>query len=151
VVYMSDASGTVDLWVMDADGNNKKQLTVDSGVNVFPSVSTDGRYVIFDSNRGQGVTAFSIWRTGLDGSNPRQLTQGEGDFFPAGSADGKWVIFTRVTGGSRPTLWKVPVDGGEPTQMSDKIALRPVSSPDGKHVACQYSEGQLQPTVLALL
>jgi serine/threonine protein kinase/WD40 repeat protein len=143
VVYVSDASGTADIWLMDADGKNQKQLTSDAGINVFPNVSPDGRYILFNSNRtNTGITSFSVWRMGLDGSNPRQLTQNDNDFFPACSGDVKWVYFTPVRAETRPTLWRVPIDGGEASQLLDKISLRPVVSPDGKMIACQYSEGQ---------
>lgn len=79
LVFMSNASGTADIWLMDADGKNKKQLTSDSGVNVFPAATADGRFVVFDSNHGSNPAVFNIWRMGIDGSNPRQLTQGEGE------------------------------------------------------------------------
>ena len=142
IIYMSNASGTADLWVMDADGKNPKQLTSESGVNIFPAVSPDGRFVIFDSNRGGNLATFNLWRVGLDGSNPRQLTQGEGEFFPTCSADGKWVVYTPMTSGSTLSLWKVPIDGGDPVQINGRLAVKPVISPDGKWIAFQTSGDQ---------
>jgi eukaryotic-like serine/threonine-protein kinase len=145
LVYLSDASGMADIWVMDADGKNPKQLTSDSGVNVFPSVSADGRYIVFDSNRASNTATFNIWRMGLDGSNPRQLTQGDGEYFPACSMDGKWVVYTPLSSAGKPTLWKIPIDGGDPVQVYDRVSLRPVFSPDGKWIACQSSSDPPNP------
>jgi serine/threonine protein kinase/Tol biopolymer transport system component len=58
VVYYSTASGTADIWIADADGKGQRRLTT-GGVNIFPAVSPDGRFVVFNSDRsGVGV----LWR-----------------------------------------------------------------------------------------
>jgi Tol biopolymer transport system component len=142
LVYISDASGAGDIWVMDADGKNPRQLTSDAGVNVFPAASPDGRFVVFDSNRGANPATFNIWRVALDGSNPRQLTQGEGEYFPACSPDGKWVVYTPVSSGGKLSLWKVPIDGGDPVQIIERLSVKPAISPDGKWIAFQTSGDQ---------
>src|SRR4030095_4496025 len=77
IVYISNVGDGVDIYLMDADGKNSRQLTADAGANVFPAVSPDGRYLLFNSNRGGNQAVFNVWRADLDGSNPRQLTQGE--------------------------------------------------------------------------
>ena len=142
LVYISNAGGTVDVWLMDPDGKNQKQLTSDAGVNVFPAASADGRYVVFDSNRGANPATFNIWRAGIDGSNPRQLTQGEGEYFPACSPDGKWVVYTPLSSGGKLSLWKVPIDGGDPVQINERLSVKPIISPDGKWIAFQTSGDQ---------
>ncbi len=142
LLYISDAGGTADLWIMDADGKNQRQVTFDAGVNVFPAASPDGRYVVFDSNRAASPATFNIWRVGIDGSNPRQLTQGEGEYFPACSADGKWVVYTPLGSDGKLTLWRISIDGGDPVQMNERLAVKPVISPDGKWIACQTNGDQ---------
>src|SRR6185295_11401317 len=47
IVYTSTASGGLDLWIMNADGSNQKQLTMNAGRNYMPAVSGDGRYIVF--------------------------------------------------------------------------------------------------------
>jgi serine/threonine protein kinase/Tol biopolymer transport system component len=140
IVYISDAGGGADVWTMEADGSNQRQLTSDAGLNIFPSLGPDGKYIVLDSNRGLGLTAFSVWRIGLDGSNPKRLTDGEFDFFPTVTPDGRWVVFNRLSE-QKPAIWKVPIDGGDAAVLLDKPAIRPVISPDGKLVACQYRSG----------
>src|SRR5262249_50836697 len=103
IIYYSTASGSADLWIMNADGSNQKQLTMNAGQNVLPAVSADGRYLAFVSNR---AGTYGIWRMNLDGSNLKQLTS-EGSN-PQCSPDGKWVVYQ----GSNVTLWKVPMEGG---------------------------------------
>ena len=42
--------------------------------------------------------------------------------------------------GAKPTLWKVSIDGGAPTQISDHVATMGSVSPDGKLIAFLYPE-----------
>jgi TolB protein len=73
IVYTSTASGNMDLWIMEADGSNQKQLTMNAGENFLPAVSADGRSLVFVSTRAGGL---SIWRMDLDGGNTKQLASG---------------------------------------------------------------------------
>lgn len=73
----------------------------------------------------------------IDGANLKQLTRGKGDFYPTLSPDGRWVVYSSLNSG-RSALWKAPMDGGEPVQISPKLMARPVVSPDGKWIACHY-------------
>jgi Tol biopolymer transport system component len=135
IVYTSIASGSLDLWIMNADGTSQKQLTSDPPQDDSPFVSPDGRYIFFNSLRG-GLP--SIWRMDRDGSNQKQLTNRE-DYAMDVSPDGQWIVFGswRTT---RMTLWKVSIDGGEPTQISDMFITNASFSPDGKSLACWYQD-----------
>ena len=49
VYYVSDKDNTFNLWKMDADGNNKVQMTSHVGDQVrYPAVSADGKFVIYE-------------------------------------------------------------------------------------------------------
>jgi serine/threonine protein kinase len=135
IIYSTMASGNLDLWSIRANGTDKTQLTVEAGSNYHPAVSRDGRYIFFSSTR---TGPFNIWRMDIDGSNPKQMTSGGSDSYPNPSPDGQWVVYQ--SGGAKPTLWKVPVDGGQPLQLSDANSSVPVVSPDGKLIACRYWE-----------
>jgi Tol biopolymer transport system component len=50
-----------------------------------------------------------------------------------------------------PTLWKIPLDGGTPVQLTDKFSGAPQISPDGKLVACIYFDEASTPARLALI
>lgn len=133
IVYSSRASGNLDIWTMNADGTDRKQLTADAGVNLGQTISPDGRYIIFTSNR---AGTFNIWRMDIDGANPVQLTRGSGEKFPQCSPDGRWVVYNSVaTDESLYALWKVPLEGGEPVQLTGSHANPPAVSPDGKRIA----------------
>src|SRR5262249_43427581 len=49
------------------------------------------------------------------------------------------------------TLWKVSIDGGQPTQLTHQTSVYPVVSPDGKLIACQYREEQAKRMIIAIL
>lgn len=140
IVYVSDASGAADIWIADGDGKNARQLTSGPGVNVFPTVAPDGRFVIFCSNGGKDVP-LNLWRIDLDGNNLRQLTSGEGEYWPACSSDGKWVFFTPLVSATLPAIWKVPSEGGEPVRVTDDgTALVPEVSPDGRFILAVHHD-----------
>jgi serine/threonine protein kinase len=90
IIYQSRAGGNTDLWIMDADGRNAKQLTDDVYSERYGSATPDGRYVVFDSLRS-GTT--QLWKVNIDGSNAKPLTASHG-FMPSISPDGKWVVYT---------------------------------------------------------
>src|ERR1044072_3537437 len=121
---------------MDADGNNRKQLTSNADRNVGPVVSSDGRYIVFTSSRG-GAPA--IWRMNLNGSSPRQLSQGKGEGAATISPDGKWVLYSTI-GAPKPTVWKVSIEGGDPVELTSKVSFNPMVSPDGQFVAYIYAD-----------
>ena len=135
IVYSSDASGKRDLWIMDQDGGNQKQLTSDAGDNVQPVISPDGRTIVFVSDRKD--SKHTLWRMDIDGNNAKQLTNGNYDRNPAFSPDGQWIIYASM-GTSHPNLWRVSVNGGEAVKLTDKFSVAPMVSPDGKLIACYY-------------
>ena len=116
-------------------------MTANVGNNSSPVVSPDGSQIAFNSNRsGQNV----IWIMGIDGANPRKLTDRIGDFDPAFSPDGKWIIFSSnypETFG----LWKVPVEGGPPVRLAQGRYASPFISPDGKFIVAMYLEKPITP------
>ncbi|HJZ82590.1 MAG TPA: DPP IV N-terminal domain-containing protein, partial [Pyrinomonadaceae bacterium] len=125
-------------WSLAADGSQKTQLTSKAGANYHPVVSMDGRYIFFSSNRSG---AFNIWRMDIDGSNAKQLTNGGSDFYPYPSPDGQWIVYQSGGGqNSRPTLWKVSVDGNQSSRITGENASVPVVSPDGQSIACRYRD-----------
>jgi Tol biopolymer transport system component len=124
---------TNDLWMMNADGTDRRQLTFDSGNDVSPAASPDGRYIVFSSNRSGN---FEIWRMNQDGSNLIQLTRTNGANPPSISPDSKWAIY--LNSGS---LYKIPIEGGQPTVICDNAAGAATMSPDGKLIA-YFSTGK---------
>ncbi|HEX6127322.1 MAG TPA: protein kinase [Pyrinomonadaceae bacterium] len=147
IVYVSNDSGTDDIWIMNADGSGRTQLTSESGVNSAPSVSPDGRFIVFTSTRDG---APHIWRMDIEGANLKQLTSGSGENHPQFSSDGKWVVYTLFAG--KPTLWRVSIEGGAPMPISDRTLSASAISPDGRLIAATYwGEEPNSPARIAVL
>jgi serine/threonine protein kinase/Tol biopolymer transport system component len=135
-----------DLYLLDLANGTKKQLTANAGDNVVPSVSADGRYIVFMSDR---TGAFHIWRMDIDGGNLKQLTDNHDEEVPNISPDSQWVAYEMYL--NKSTIWKVGINGGQPTQITDKGSENPVFSPDGKQIACLYLAQPAGSQTLAIL
>jgi Tol biopolymer transport system component len=145
VVFSSYEGGQFDLWVMNSDGGGRQRLTSDIHVEDDPTVSPDGRHVVFRSNRPDGAATMRLWRMDIDGGNPVQLAA-RADFPPHISPDGRWVLFGRWSASEKFTsLWKVSVAGGEPVRVTDYPSGWDDSSysPDDKWIGCYFRDEQL--------
>jgi Tol biopolymer transport system component len=85
----------VELFVMNADGSDQKQITHLGGANFGPSWTPDGKQIIFSSNYTSPRSGnFDLYLINRDGSGLEQLTKREEfDGFPMFSPDGKRVIW----------------------------------------------------------
>jgi len=63
------------------------------------------------------------------------LTDGPGEGWPDCSPDGWWVVYVSFAAAGPQSLWKMPVEGGEPAQVTRLIPALPTFSPDGKLLA----------------
>jgi serine/threonine protein kinase len=114
VAFLTDSGGHANLWVVNTETGELRQITHerDPNVNVgVPVWSPDGREIAFVSSRGNQGLTFGVWLVDSDGSNLRNLANpGLG---PAWSPDGRWVYYsTRGGAATDVVLKKVPVDGG---------------------------------------
>ena len=148
IVYASRTGENWDIWMANRDGSDSKQLTSDVFVDQQPSVSPDGRYIAFQSNRSGGR---NIWRMDADGTNLKQLTENATeDAAPVCSPDGRFVVFMSDRSGKQ-AIWKVGIDGGPPVQLTDRVSQLPSISPDGKLIAYFYTDDQANQPKLAMI
>ncbi|HZS06186.1 MAG TPA: winged helix-turn-helix domain-containing protein [Blastocatellia bacterium] len=143
IVYGGNTGGNTDLWVMDADGRNQRQLTTDGSSEILPTVSADGRLIVYTSYHS-GIP--HLWSIRPDGSNAKQLTDGQGETQPSLSPDGRWVVYTG-SDEQRRSIWKIPVEGGTPVQLTEIESNHPVVSPDGRRVGCFVLDPQAKAQV----
>ena len=128
---------------MKSDGSEPKQLTSETQgsvyqTDIYQSVSPDGRYIFFTSDRVAGNP--HVWRVDNDGSNVKQVTNGPGEGIPHMTSDGKSVIYTDFGVRGLGVIRKISIDGGNSTQLTDKPSDRAAISPDGKHIVYGYQE-----------
>ena len=130
IAFVSNRSGSSEIWVADADGSNQVQLTHFAGPETGTARwSPDGRQVVFDSHvRGHA----DVYVARIDGGSPRLLMPEVFDsFLPCWSHDGRWIYFSSDRTGTI-EIWKVRAEGGEPQQVSHHGGLCPYQSPDGE-------------------
>jgi serine/threonine protein kinase len=148
IVFSSDEGSQSDLWIMNANGNGRRRLTSDSYWDGDPAISSDGRYIVFASNRPGGGSVAHLWRMDLDGGNLTQLTSGE-DTSPNISPDVRWVIYSSWNPGPKGItgqgVWKVSIDGGAPVQLTDYNSPSPEYSPDGNWIVATVFDDQVTP------
>ncbi len=143
IVYLTQVGEKSELWIMNADGSDNKQLTSDGYPKDAPTISPDGRFIFFASLRSRVP---HIWRINSDGSNPKQITYGDfADFDPTCAPNGQWITFKSLRTGT-PLLWKIGVDGGEAVQLTNKHSSRAFFSPDGTSLACGYFRENTTPS-----
>ena len=129
IVFGSNASGRPQIWIIDADGRNERQLTTDQFPSLNPSVSPDGKFVAFQRFTLDGAY---VWRMKIDGSEPVALTRAGMSLNPLVGTDG-FVYFNAVTAAA-PRPQRVPLAGGEPTLVTESYFQPRDISRDGRHL-----------------
>jgi TolB protein len=94
----------VELFVMNADGSDNRQITQLGGANFGPSWTPDGRRIIFASNhKNPRSRNFDLFLVDVDGRNLEQVTtNAEFDGFPMFSPDGRQLIWASNRFDARP-------------------------------------------------
>ncbi len=114
MIFSSDMTGNREIWSINADGSEQRQLTNDPAWDLFGAVSPDNKFIFFGSNR-TGET--QVWRMNADGSNQLQITRKVGGFPHLVSPDGKWLYYMSAP---ERKLMRVPTNGGEEELVLDK-------------------------------
>ncbi|MFN0060311.1 MAG: TolB family protein [Planctomycetota bacterium] len=84
----------MEIWVMDADGSNARQLTSNGNANFCPYFTPDDQAVVYSSNQGGNPREFDLYLVRLDGTGQERVTYtAEFDGFPMFSPDGKKIVW----------------------------------------------------------
>ncbi|WP_445359219.1 amidohydrolase family protein [Microbulbifer sp. ANSA005] len=159
IVFISDRDGADNIWLMDRNGDNLRQLTTEKeNLLHSPNWSPDGQYLVARKGfmSGRSIPAGEIWMYHYGGGEGRQLKERIGGDIaqkniadPAFSPDGRYVYYSIDT--TPGTVWKYNKnstqeifainrydlqDGEEETFVSGPGgAVAPVPSPDGSKLA----------------
>ncbi|HEX6939542.1 MAG TPA: amidohydrolase family protein [Longimicrobiales bacterium] len=156
ISFTSDRDGIENIWVVDADGSNPRQITKEKERQVMDAVWTpDGEYLIarkhYRNTRSLGAGEMWMWHIG--GGSGLQLTKRrnweQNSAEPELSPDGRWLYWSEdVTGGGGFQYNRNPHAGIYAIKRLDRRtgevetflrgpggAARPVLSPDGRTLA----------------
>ncbi len=160
IVFLSDRSGTENVWVCKADGSEPKAITKDKKtMYVSPSWTADGNYIIVSKSE-QSIGTFHAYIYHKDGGSglsigpaPPPLPGPDQQGPPpaprvnrmgaVASPDGRYIYYAQRTGAfeynARFPMWQIFRFDRETSEVSritntQGSAIRPVISPDGKNL-----------------
>jgi eukaryotic-like serine/threonine-protein kinase len=131
VIFSSNRSGNIDLWIVEPGTGALSQLTDDPANDWDPAFSPDGNHILWSSDRGGHM---EIWISEADGSQARQVSNDGLDAEnPTMTPDGQWIVYASNNNEKR-GIWKIRPDGSDATQLTHGAHLLPEVSPDGRLV-----------------
>jgi TolB protein len=143
-----------EIWVMDADGSNQKQLTDSDRWSENPTWSPDNTHIAFHSRiivydtiekRYKSLDDSEIFVVNADDGSVSQLTDNAySDYAPVWSPDGTRIAFHGYLDNSY-DIFVMDSDGSNQQQLTDRDgdASHPAWSPDGTRIAFQSYGGIL--------
>ena len=135
-----------DIWSVDANGGEAKRLTSHAGIELFPKISPDGKWIAFSAEYSGSR---QIWVMPAEGGAARQLTfyNSVGMMPPRGgfdnvvldwSPDSKSILFraSRTSFGERNgRYFTISIDGGMEEPLPIVNGGFAVFSPDGNEIS----------------
>ena len=140
ILFNSDRSGNLQIYMMNSDGTSPLRLTNNLANDQAPALSPDGQKIAFISNRDGND---EIYLMNADGSSQQRLTHSVDDeAMPDWSPDGRHLVYTlrcnsleNCTGHQE--LYVIDIDGANPRQLTNTAynAFLPAWRPDGGAIA----------------
>ncbi len=134
ILFQTDREGDWEIYVMNPDGTNPRNVSMNTAGDVEPDWSPDGTQIAF--TRWVGNDRF-IYVMDADGKNVKRLTLGpKWDEAPDWSPDGAWIAFQSMRDGKQ-QLFAVRPDGSSTVKISHSsyIEAYPAWSPDNQWIA----------------
>ncbi len=134
IAFASNGSGNYDVYLANADGSSRVQLTSNAADDVDPAFSPDGMKIAFISRRDGN---FEIYVMNTDGSNQIRLTDTpEDEFDPAWSPGGAKIAYSRESEDDL-DVFTMNANGTSQTNLTNNSAddAFPTWSPDSAKLA----------------
>lgn len=110
IVFVSDRTGSKEIWVMNWDGTGQRQLTNYHSITTFPSASPDGHIVAF-TTYALGYPGIQMLSLDTGRKLPFYNQRASMNDFVTFTPDSKRIIFSSTAGGGPPQLYMSNVDG----------------------------------------
>lgn len=111
IVFVSDRTGSKEIWVMNWDGTDQRQLTRYRSISTFPSASPDGRVVAF-TTYALGYPAIQMFSLDTGRKLPFYNQRASMNAFVSFTPDSKRIVFSSTLAGGPAQLYMANVDGG---------------------------------------
>lgn len=150
IAFTTDRSGFSQVGVVDVASGTVTPITLTPQEHGSVSWSPDGRWLALVRNTGLGMSQ-EVVIVAADGSgDERVLSRGEGmRSSPEFSPDGRWVAFLETTTTRTRDIWKAPVSGGEPVQVTSSMGrVDPADLSEGEEVTYPGADNLPIPTML---
>lgn len=141
IAYSSEQEGQTQVWIINSDGSDNKQITHLPDGACQPDWSPDGKQLVFISpcqGKKDTYPGSSLFIINADGTGLTPLvTLPGGDFEPAWSPDGTKIVFTSLRDYSIPHLYLYNLADNTVKRLSKAVNRdrQPAWSPDGKLLA----------------
>ena len=134
IAFVSDRSGQSELWMMNWDGADPKQLTKHGSIALAPTWSPDGRHLVFTSFL-RGTPALYLL-TPSEGYLKLLWDKGGVNSSAAFSPNGKTIAFASSVDGNV-DIWVIPTSGGAGRRLTTAKAIdtQPTWAPNGRQIA----------------
>jgi len=134
IAFVSNATGTKEVYVMDYDGANRRRLTREGRMSIYPDWFPDGAGIVYTSFAGSRQ---ELHRIDVASGASARLTVFPGlNAFAAVSPDGRELVMTLSRDGN-PEIYRLRADGTSPRRLTygRSTESSPCWSPDGRRVA----------------
>ncbi len=130
IYFVSSRSGSKEIWAMDYDGQDQRQITHLGSISMSPHISPGNSRIIFESlgRKGWSIRMYSL-DLGRLVAFPTG-TVGHLNESPAWSADGMHVAFSSARSGE-PEIWIANADGDSAHMITSLLGpnVQPVWNP----------------------
>ncbi len=133
IAFVSDRSGSPEIWITDVEGGNPQRLTDDRATQMMrPSWSPEGKELAYSSNK-DGL--LSIYITSLESRISRRLLQGGPHILSLWSRSGD-TLYYQGDAASGWEVWRIHADGSGRSLIAEAGYTIIDETPDARALLC---------------